>query len=92
MTPEELRAWLLGAGLSQAELARLVGASARSVSSWTADAGSVPGPVEAYTRLFSLVPGNVRQLELQRLKGRRNLLCAMEENSWNTELREVKVG
>lgn len=74
MAPEELRAWLLGVGLSQAELARLVGASARSVSSWTADAGSVPGPVEAYTRLFSLVPGNVRQLELQRLKGEKFIM------------------
>lgn len=69
MTPAELRAWLRETQLTQAELGSLVDASVRSVSAWTAEGGSVPGPVAAYARLFSNLPDSARQLEVRRLRG-----------------------
>lgn len=65
-----LRAVLAELGLTQADLARLIEVTPRAVGLWTADERQVPGPAEAYLRLFRLLPSNLRQVELNRLKER----------------------
>jgi hypothetical protein len=64
------RAILTELGLTQADFARLIGVTPRAVALWTADERQIPGPVEAYLRVFRLLPPNLRQIELNRLKER----------------------
>lgn len=71
MKHAELRDFLKRYQLSQDDFAKMVGASLRSVSSWLAEGGSdIPGPAEAYTRLFAQLSEYGRQLEIGRAKGR----------------------
>ena len=69
MYAEELRAVLTRLDLSQADFARLLGVTPRSVSQWLAEDGKVvPGPAEAYLRLYGTMPEAARQVEIQRLR------------------------
>jgi len=68
MTSEELRKRLDELDLSQADLARLIGITSRAVNLWMTDERAVPGPVEGYVRLLLLLPPQLRQIELLRLK------------------------
>jgi hypothetical protein len=68
MNSDDLKAALADVEVTQADLARLVGVTFRAVALWVADERAVPGPVEAYLRLFRLLPPNLRQIELNRLK------------------------
>jgi transcriptional regulator with XRE-family HTH domain len=68
MTSSELRLILGEIGLSQAEFARLIGVTARAVTLWVTEERAIPGPAEAYVRLLRLLPLNLRQVELARLK------------------------
>lgn len=54
-------------GITQADLARLLGVTARAVNLWAMGDRPVPGPVEAYTRLLQVLTPNLRQAELSRL-------------------------
>ena len=70
MKHAELREFLKRYRLSQDDFAKMVGASLRSVSSWLAQGGSdIPGPAEAYIRLFTQLSEYGRQLEMLRAKG-----------------------
>jgi hypothetical protein len=68
MSVEELKAILVELGITQADFARLVDVTPRAVALWMAAERSIPGPVEAYIRLLRLLPPNLRQIELNRLK------------------------
>lgn len=70
MTSEELKTALIEASLSQADFARLVGVTSRAVALWMSEGRAIPGPAEGYLRLFRLLPANLRQIELGRLKER----------------------
>ena len=70
MTSDELKLVLQEIDVSQANFARLVGVTSRAVSLWSNDARAIPGPAEAYLRLFRLLPTNLRQIELSRLNER----------------------
>lgn len=56
--------------LAQSDFARLVGVTPRAVNLWATNGRAIPGPAEAYLRLFQLLPTNLRQIELARLKER----------------------
>jgi transcriptional regulator with XRE-family HTH domain len=56
-------------GLKQAEFARLLGVSARTVSLWATGEVALPGPVKAYLRLLQTAPPDTRALEIARLAG-----------------------
>lgn len=70
MSSEDLKLILEELGLTQADFARLIGVTSRAVTLWLADERAIPGTVEGYIRLFKLLPGNLRQVELNRLKQR----------------------
>lgn len=57
-------------GLRQAELARLLSVSARTVSLWATGGTPLPGPVVAYLRVLQYAGAEVVASELRRLKGR----------------------
>src|SRR6266478_4313578 len=68
MTGDDLRTILTELGITQADFARLIGVTPRAVTLWMAEERSIPGPAEAYVRLLRLLPPNLRQVELNRLK------------------------
>jgi transcriptional regulator with XRE-family HTH domain len=68
MNADDLRAVLAELELSQADFARLTNVTPRAVALWAADERAIPGPVEGYLRLLRLLPLNLRQTELNRLK------------------------
>jgi Helix-turn-helix len=68
MTGNDLKAILIELGISQADFARLIGVTPRAVTLWMADERAIPGPADAYLRLLRLLPPNLRQVELSRLK------------------------
>jgi transcriptional regulator with XRE-family HTH domain len=60
-------------GLRQAELARLLDVSPRTVSLWSTGETALPGPVAAYLRVVQSRP-DVLHVELKRLEGREKML------------------
>jgi transcriptional regulator with XRE-family HTH domain len=54
-------------GLTQAELARLLGVSPRTVSLWATGEINLPGPVKAYLRMLQSADAPVRTVEFRRL-------------------------
>ncbi len=68
MTSNDLKEILTALGITQADFARLIGVTSRAVTLWTAGERPIPGPVEAYVRLLQILPQNLRQVELNRLK------------------------
>ena len=68
MSAEKLREFLTHLGLSQADFARLIGATPRAVALWLAGDRGIPGSVEAYARLLSQSTPSAIQQELLRLK------------------------
>src|SRR5580698_4156845 len=70
MNNTQLRTVLAEVGLDQADFARLLGVTPRAVNLWATGNRAIPGPTEAYLRLFQLLPTNLRQIEFARLKKR----------------------
>lgn len=68
MTGNELKATLAGLGVTQADFSRLIGVTPRAVTLWLAEERGIPGPTEAYLRVFRLLPPNLRQVELNRIR------------------------
>jgi hypothetical protein len=68
MTSDELKTILGGIEISQADFARLINVTPRAVALWMAEERTIPGPVEGYLRLLRLLPPNLRQVELSRLR------------------------
>lgn len=68
MDSAELRTSLADLGITQADFARLLGVTTRAVAMWMSDERPVPGPVVGYLRLMQVLPPNLRQIELNRLK------------------------
>jgi DNA-binding transcriptional regulator YiaG len=68
MTSHDLRAFLTEFELTQADFARLLGITLRAVALWVAGERTIPTTVDAYVRVFRLLPLNLRQIELNRLK------------------------
>lgn len=68
MNSNDMKSVLGELELSQADFARLVGVTSRAVTLWIADERAIPGSVEGYLRLLRLLPPNLRQVELSRLK------------------------
>jgi DNA-binding transcriptional regulator YiaG len=66
----DLKAVLAEVGLTQADFARLIEVTPRAIALWMADERQIPGPAEGYLRLFRLLPSNLRQIELNRLKAK----------------------
>src|SRR3984885_14920881 len=64
----ELEAILAELEITQADFARLIGVTPRAITLWVAEQRSIPGPAEAYLRVLQLLPQNLRQVELNRLK------------------------
>ena len=61
-------------GLKQAELARLLDVSPRTVSLWATGHAALPGPVEAYFRVLQAAGSEVLAAELRTLSGRTKML------------------
>lgn len=61
-------------GLTQAEFAQLIEVSPRTVSLWASGDSTLPGPAKGYLRLLAMLAPEARTRELQRLKGRNNML------------------
>ena len=57
-------------GLTQVELARLVGVTPRAVNMWMQGDREIPGPVEAYLRLFTVLPTAMRASERAKAAGK----------------------
>jgi hypothetical protein len=68
MISSDLRAFIGELGISQADFARMIGVTPRAVTLWMSDERAIPGPVIAYVRVVQLLPANLRQAELNRLK------------------------
>jgi hypothetical protein len=68
MMGHDLRAFLTEFELTQADFARLLGITLRAVALWVAGERTIPTTVDAYMRVFRLLPLNLRQIELNRLK------------------------
>jgi len=68
MTPDDLKAALTELGISQADFARLINVTPRAVALWISGDRGIPGPADGYLRLLQLLPMNLRQVELNRLK------------------------
>jgi|SRR5271163_1777543 len=68
MIGDHLRKVLTEFGITQADFARLIGVTPRAVTLWMTGERPVPGPVDGYLRLFHLLPLNLRQVELSRLR------------------------
>jgi hypothetical protein len=68
MSQEDLRVFLARTGLSVVDLAKLVDVTPRAVAMWLSGERAIPGPIGAYTRIFSWLPDGARSSELQRLK------------------------
>lgn len=73
MATHSLKSILDQLGLKQAELARLLDVSPRTVSLWATGETALPGPVAAYLRVVRSRP-DVLHLELKRLGGREKML------------------
>jgi transcriptional regulator with XRE-family HTH domain len=69
-----LRAVLERLGLRQAELAKLLDVSPRTVSIWATGEAPLPGPVAAYLGLLQISHPSVVNSELRRLEGRSRML------------------
>jgi hypothetical protein len=66
----DLKGILVDLGITQADLARLLGVTPRAVALWVAGGASgrpIPGPVDAYLRVLQILPPNLRQIEMNRL-------------------------
>ena len=72
MIESDLRQILSDVGITQADFARLIGVTPRAVALWMSGERAIPGPAESYARLLQSLPANLRQVELARLKNRRN--------------------
>ncbi len=70
MTGNELRTILKSLELPQVIFSRLVGVTARAVNMWVQDEREIPGPVEAYLRIFQMLPSNFKSVELHRTIGK----------------------
>lgn len=70
MTGNELRVILESFGISQVTLSKLLGVTARAVNMWVREEREIPGPADAYLRLFQMLPAHSRALELERAKGK----------------------
>jgi Helix-turn-helix len=68
MTSDDLKAALTEVGITQADFARLIGVTPRAVALWMSGDRGIPGPADGYLRLLRLLPTNLRQVELNRLK------------------------
>ena len=64
----ELRELLESIGITQADFSKLVGVTTRCVHFWVSRQHKIPGPVVAYVRLYCLLPPELKQFELGRLK------------------------
>ncbi|MDX2290376.1 MAG: hypothetical protein NW217_16345 [Hyphomicrobiaceae bacterium] len=60
-------------GLKQADFARLIEVSPRTVSLWATGESALPGPVAAYLRVLVLLPTERLAGELARIKGRKKM-------------------
>lgn len=74
MARQSLKDALERLGLRQAELARLLDVSPRTVSVWATGDMPVPGPVAAYLGLLQMSGPAVVRAELKRLEGRSRML------------------
>ncbi len=86
MLQKSLKETLDRLGLRQAEFARLIDMSPRSVSLWATGESPVPGPVGAYLRVLQLLPAEARAEELRRVQGRSKMI---DEGLYNLEYRST---
>lgn len=70
MRADELKTHLTELGLSQSDFSKLLEVTTRAVTLWLSGERAIPGPAAAYLRAFKLLPLNLRQAELNRLKQR----------------------
>lgn len=89
MSSLSLKETLERLGLRQAELARLIDVSPRTVSLWATGESAVPGPVAAYLRVLQLLSADALAGELRRIKGRAKML---DEGLYNLEYRSASCG
>ncbi len=89
MSKLSLKEMLERLGLRQAELARLIDVSPRTVSLWATGESAVPGPVAAYLRVLQLLSADALAGELRRIKGRAKML---DEGLYNLEYRSAVCG
>jgi hypothetical protein len=69
MKGTELKTLLESIRLPQADLAKIIGVTSRSVSGWVAAEAEVPGPVSAYLRVFLQLSPVSQEAERARARG-----------------------
>jgi hypothetical protein len=78
MNREELRNMVITLGISQGDLANLLGVTPRAISLWLAGTRQIPGPAAAYIELFASLPVGARQSEMaKRIKGSKTMKNGM---------------
>ena len=75
-------------GLKQAEFARLIEMSPRSVSLWATGESAIPGAVAAYLRVLQRLPAHLQAEELKLVQGRSK---TMDEGLYNVDYRTARV-
>ena len=68
MTNHDLRMAIERLELSQADLAKLLEVTPRSVNMWATGQRAIPGPVAAYIRIFEMIQQPFRDAELARIR------------------------
>jgi transcriptional regulator with XRE-family HTH domain len=63
MNNEQLKEKIKAYGLQQSEFANMLDVTPRSVNMWVNGERAIPGPVEAYLRLFESSPSHIRENE-----------------------------
>ncbi len=74
MSERGLKESLQRLGIRQAELARLLDVSPRTVSLWATGDSPLPGPVAGYLRVLEMAGADAKGRELKRLEGRARML------------------
>ncbi len=69
-----LKSILKQLGLKQAELAKLLDVTPRTVSQWATGETAIPGPVRGYLRVLGAMPTELRTQEFNRLEERHKML------------------
>ncbi|MEQ8195138.1 MAG: hypothetical protein RIB59_11695 [Rhodospirillales bacterium] len=74
MSKEQFQSYLDRLNLSPSDFAKLIGVTSRTVNFWASGERSVPGPVQAYLRLFETLPKALREIELRNIAKEKTML------------------
>jgi DNA-binding transcriptional regulator YiaG len=74
MTSDDLQKAITDLGTSTSEFAALLGVTSRAVQRWLLGEREIPGPVEAFVRLFKACPETMRAGQLARIRNKEAMM------------------